>query len=376
MHGEPRDLHSLELLDLALEEPGVTFQRGEVFGRTPTPRLAAPLWEAAKAVARPKKLGPRTMLMARTGLDRVQAFELSQATLSLLACQKHGEAPLGGLIRMDRTDREEVLQELGCLVALGLFETRRLEQPQRAQAEALRPSHSIEEVYGRRSVPVATADRVSDPALVRRLRSEIERLRGVDDNTLLGLPPRLSADETEAHLRRVIRRYASLAKAHDTGEPARGLAEKLLGEMTGAAERLRSGKGRRASSKVNPKTALQDGKAQLQRGEFTLAAQFFAVARNHEPYNAANLAWLGWAVFNDPSRDLDTRRQRGRRLMEEAERLGRAGGDALFLQARADVLEGELVRAWTRLEELCRANPDHDAGAALLAQVKRDVRKA
>ena len=192
---------------------------------------------------------------------------------------------------------------------------------------------------------------------------------------VLGLPQRLSAEETEEHMERVIRRYAALAAAHDTGQPARGLAKRLSHTMEEAAGRIRSGRARTAVSVVDPKTALADGKLQLQRGEFTLAARYFAVARNHDAHNAANLAWLGWAMFNDPSRELPVRRQKGRRLMEEAEGLGGAGGDAIFLQARADVVEGELVRAWTRLEELVRAWPEHEAGAALLEQVKRDVRK-
>jgi hypothetical protein len=374
INGEPRDLHSLETLTLALEDAQVDFREGEVFGRPPTPRLGEVLWNAAQSVARPKKLGPRSQLTARVPMERLFGFPLCNATRDLLRYSEGNRLPLGGLIRMDRSQRQDVLQELAALVAMGLFDTERLDKPVEARPKKPRNHHHVEAVYASTG-PAPMREKESDPALVRRLRRELELVKGDDDFTLLGLSARSSQEDIQAQGNRMVRRFQKLANSSDTGEPARTLAKRMLSKVVDATERAQSGKGRRAkATELSPANALDEGRTQLEQGDFATAAKCFAVARNHEPYNSTNVAWLGWAIFNDPSREGVARRERGRKLLDEAEGLG-GKGDAGFLQARADIIEGDLVRAWSRLEEVVKAHPQHAAACALLSQVKKDVKK-
>lgn len=375
INGEPRDLHSLETLTLALEDAQVDFREGEVFGRPPTPRLGEVLWTAAQDVARPKKLGPRSQLTARVPMERLFGFPLCNATRDLLQHSEGDKLPLGGLIRMDRSQRQDVLQELAALVAMGLFDVERLDKPIEAKSKKPRNHHHVEAIYSSNG-PAPMREKESDPVLVRRLRRELELVREADDFTLLGLSARSSQEDVQTQGNRLVRRFQKLVNSRSTGEPARTLANRMLTKVVDATERVQSGKARRGTTaEISPANALSEGRAQLQRGDFTTAAKCFAVARNHEPFNATNVAWLGWAIFNDPSRDGPARRERGRKLLDEAEGLGGGQGDAAFLQARADIIEGDLVRAWTRLEEVVKANPQHAAAGTLLVQVQKDVKK-
>ncbi len=79
-------------------------------------------------------------------------------------------------------------------------------------------------------------------------------------------------------------------------------------------------------------------------------------------------------MYNDPSRPVETRRAKGREHMDLADNIS-TNSDAAFLLARADIVEGELVRAWNRLELLVNARPDYVEARHLLTQVQKDVRK-
>lgn len=115
---------------------------------------------------------------------------------------------------------------------------------------------------------------------------------------------------------------------------------------------------------------LGEGRKRLNVGDFANAVKCFALARKRAE-TAQNIALLGWALYNDPTRLRRRRTQKGLELLTLAESMGGFAGEVQLLRARVELLEGDLVRAWNRLDRLHSLDPADEQARELLAQVRR-----
>ena len=79
----------------------------------------------------------------------------------------------------------------------------------------------------------------------------------------------------------------------------------------------------------------------------------------------ATRAWMGWAVYNDPSRPEAHRHTAGRMLLRAAAAEGSL--DALVLMGRTLALEGKTEQARARAQAVLEADPSHAEAKELLA---------
>ena len=331
--GEPRSAEDLRICTRALRA-GLSsrFVRRPSSGPPAVPVLARTLWKAACSVADKVALPSTGSLQPRHGFDRLSAFPLDPATRRFL----QQEPAIDALIRCAPGDRERIREDLQVLLALGVFK-----------------------------VPAALVE----PQELQRLQAEVRRLKGADCWTVLG-----TADlgEVDRFARRLVNRYRTLV---DHADPRMSsLAGALLKQVHRAREEARRGPSH--SGGIDEHNAFSVGREELEAGHFSNAVRAFAVLKQAQPFNARAVAWLGYALTHDPSFPEGQRRSRGRRFLEQADSMGSHGGDADLLLARLDIDEGQLVRAWTRLDAAHGRFPSNAEVAALLIQVRKDVRPA
>ena len=99
------------------------------------------------------------------------------------------------------------------------------------------------------------------------------------------------------------------------------------------------------------------------------------MARHRDPNNGRNVAWLAWAVFNDPSFPAEKRAKKAQDLMILAESLTSGNPTIIKLAAHLDYATGDLVRAWNRLDLLATRNPDDAEVRELLVKVQQDIKQ-
>jgi hypothetical protein len=177
------------------------------------------------------------------------------------------------------------------------------------------------------------------------------------------------APSSEAHADRVARRRRRDAE--------RELAQQLLQKapLASVAE-VPPPKPPRPSPRARVLTlnnAWEVGQAEFNEGNYSNAVKAFAMLKRAQPFNGRVVAWLGYALFHDPSFPRAKREARGRRFLEQAASMGSHRGDAHVLQARLDIADGDLVRAWTRLDRAVVMHPTNGEARALRDDVKREV---
>lgn len=380
--GEPREDEDLSVLMRALYQGGHTEFRGaESFASAPPPRLGAVLWECARRVARAQDLRPATELEPSPGVKRPQDLPLDPKALSLLRGHADTALMLRSLVGLPKVQRRVVLADLAILVAMGLVRPKLPRSPE-AAAPALPASFSIPEPAPepapeaprpkRRKPEPERPTRIGGSKQLELLTREVELTDDADDYTVLGIARSTDGAGVERAVERLLNRYGEVLDDASVGREARELARTLLKRVRDAAERVRAGSARTRTDGVNALTAFDDGCAALERGRVGDALRYLAIARQREPFNPRVTAWLGAAVMRDSNRDPSSRRKKGLALIEEASSLGCTDADLLL--ARIDIEDGDLVRAWARLDAAVSRDPSHAEARALLIQVQKDVK--
>ena len=296
--------------------------------------MARATWKAGLRCGQPLQVSSGR-LVPTPAAKRLAAFPVSPRTRRFL----EGDLELGGLIRLNNADRDAVKRELAVLVAVGVYKA-----------------------------PKAPAAARKDPQGLARLQRETNRLKGADCWTVLGTRDKTKLDRAADRLER---RYTPLLK--DSDAYVRELARGLLDQVRQAAGEARTGRVS-AHASLDHHNALDVGRAELELGNYSNAVKAFAVLKQAQPFNGQALAWLGYALMHDPTFPEKRRLSRGRRFLEQAASMGGHRGDADVLLARLDIAEGDLVRAWTRLDKTTKLHPSNELARELLSQVRREVR--
>ncbi len=280
-----------------------------------------------------------------------------------------------------------IAEDLATLVTLGAL---RLRQPAGGGARPRRSSWSLKKGTRpeskpppRRPPPKAKPERaVRRPSeasrkkiqqLNARLLRELDLVNAADDWTVIGANARMPRENIERACERMTSRYAKLMDDDRLPGHVRDLAQEIHARVLLAVGRIQDGKAEAASTVVMG-DPLEEGQRLFREGRIDLALKCFAKARQDTGSPIAQ-AWLGWMIYNDPSRPRGDRRRKGRDLVEMAVSSAEFLPDPIFLMARIEFLEGDLLRSWNRLEKLMKLAPDHVDGRALLLEVRQEINK-
>ncbi|MCP4807827.1 MAG: hypothetical protein GY913_09835 [Proteobacteria bacterium] len=316
------------------------------------------LWIAAMAASNAARLQSAmdAAWVERPGARAVGRLPISQATRRVLAQQNAPHLTLKDLVARADVRTATVAAELSALVALGFYRLRRAANTGQAKPRTRkrRPSQ---------------APTHADTA-VRRLEREWRILSTADDWTVLGIPPDSGTELVERACARMLGRYARLPDHGPAGE----LAEKIRGRVQTAVDNVRQGSASSYARQRLMDDPITEGIRQATAGNWNAASRCFALARK-QGETALNVAWLGWALYNDRTRGGDRWRQRGLELLSLAESMGGSSSDVQLLRARADLAECDYVRAWNRLERLSDQDPRDTVVRELLAEAKAGIKR-
>ena len=391
VQGEPRDGQARVWLDKAIREGPVQFTPVTTFGHTPHLTIAGMLWGLACELASTSSLqrNRHGLLVDGVAARGMMRLPLSEPVRKLLEIRSDPSEDLENLLRRSEVDREAVWFELAALITLGAL---KLRFPAAAKPYAETPSPAPAGRAPSKPPPPPTPlppppppppptessspgrEKIADGELEKqamiqkRLQREWAVIEEANDHVVLGITPQMNEETRASACNRMEQRYRKLAEDEGLNDLSRELAQNILARVQVAIERVEQGK---ASSFVGD--PFEQGKVAAAQGDWETALKLFALARSKSD-NPVYRAWFGWALYNDPSRPVETRRAKGREHMDLADNIS-TNSDAAFLLARADIVEGELVRAWNRLELLVNARPDYVEARHLLTQVQKDVRK-
>ncbi|MCP4807829.1 MAG: hypothetical protein GY913_09845 [Proteobacteria bacterium] len=373
LNGEPRDPADLELLVRMVYAGAVEVRQADSFGSRVPATLAPHLWHAAGTLAGQHVVDSSSLdatLVDGPTIIGVGLLPISHELRRLLAFRDNPRATLRHLL-VEAATRVEVLgDELSRVIALGALRLRkgtgggtrpRPGRPRRKEKpRAVRPTATAP--LGHRKVEQMRA----------RLEREIGLITDADDWTVVGVSPGMPPTAIQRACERMTDRYARMMDDERLPDEVRDLAQEIHARVLLSVGRINEGN---ASA---PPLSMTDPMAQghrfLEEGRPDLATKCFAKARQDTSSPMAS-AWLGWAVFASAGVQDVAARQKGRELVELATNTSDFLADPAYLMARIDFQEGNLVRSWNWLEKAMKIEPDHQAGGALLLQVRAEINK-
>lgn len=368
LHGEPASPKQLQsTVDALYAADGIEFIPTSLQGRPLPPRLANELWIAAGRLASRGDLKGRARhrIVPGPNYARLNAFPIRALTARFAGRAQRSKIRLGDTVRMEKSSRMEVLDDLVALEVLGVLA---LQAPKQRSVEpsTKAPLRAAREPEPRVQVNVGTEQRLS---------REWDVLRDADDWTVLGCGPGMDAVAVERAARRMASRYRQLSTDRRVSEAGQTTAKNILMRVLEASAAIRSGTAKRSPGKtLSVNDAFGEGLRQIEAGAYDNAVKCFAVAQKEHPLAAKNTAWLGFALYHDYTRDL-TRQRKAMKLIEKALEMGNSNGDAGYVMARILHGEGELVRAWNYLDKVIAKHPQHAEATALRASIQRDIRR-
>ena len=360
--GQPVDARSLQVAIRVCYVGGGEFKPMDVLAAGKV-ELAGDLWECALAAANPTAL--RDALDAawvqRSSAPAAARLPLSMQTRRVLSQRNSPRLTLLDLISAADVAVGNVDRELSALVALGFFRLRR------AAARGRRPP---------RSVPLrdrTPAGMAGDAMMLRRLQKDWELVRDADDWTVIGASPTMDRSVVDRACQRMLDRYNKAARNPQASPAARELAQKIRRRVAAAVQNIQSGSAVTQAEARLRRDPMGEGLRLAAEGSWGMAARCFAVARKVSE-TARNVAWLGWATYNDESKP-ERRKERALELLALAESMGGHASEVQLLRARADKAEGDLVRAWNRLERLVEQDPSDSEARELLGEVQMLIKR-
>lgn len=363
LEGKPVDRGSLQAAIRIVYVGEASFEQVEVLANASTD-LAPDLWACAMAAANPEAL--RDALDAawvqRSSAVAAVRLPLAMTTRRVLAQPNSPRLTLLDLIASADVPVATVAAELSALVAIGFFRLRRA---------ANRGRHRPRSVPLRKRTPRTPA---SEAMALRRLQRDWDLVRGADDWTVIGANPTMDPAIIERACLRMLSRYDKAARDTRSSAESRELASRIRRRVNIAVTNIKSGKAMTHAEARLRQHPMGEGRRRAAAREWTLAARCFAMARKQSE-NAQNIAWLGWATYNDAARREGPRKVRALELLALAESMGGHASEVQLLRARADAAEGDLVRSWNRLERLLEQDPSDEDASELLAEVKLLIKR-
>ncbi len=233
--------------------------------------------------------------------------------------------------------------------------------------EARRPGSVSEPVAAASSPKHSLADQI---AMLRRLRREVDLLRGSDPWVVLAVSHDAPPERIEQASQRMVARYESLA-AQWGGEVA-DLSRQLLQRVRDATLELTRPPAIPSSPKALPGDEyFQAGLRAMSEGDWAGADRRFTAARDAHLDSVRNLAHLGWARFHNPELPLAERVEEGIDLLLLAEQLDPTYAEGQYFLAMVLHRKGDDDAASRRVRRALKAEPQHVAANALAKKLRK-----
>ncbi len=207
-------------------------------------------------------------------------------------------------------------------------------------------------------------------AMLRRLRREVDLLRGSDPWVVLAVSHDAPPERIEQASQRMVARYESLA-AQWGGEVA-DLSRQLLQRVRDATLELTRSPAAPSSPKALPGDEyFQAGLRAMSEGDWAGADRRFTAARDAHLDSVRNLAHLGWARFHNPELPLAERVEEGVDLLLLAEQLDPTYAEGQYFLAMVLHRKGDDDAASRRVRRALKAEPQHLAANALAKKLRK-----
>ncbi len=234
-------------------------------------------------------------------------------------------------------------------------------------------------------------DRGTDAMLtLRRLRRETLHLQEADDWTVLGIPRGRDLEMVETARLRMSSRYTEIANQEGYSDEIHNLALAIAKRVEQAAEKLAERIQRNLEVVNEPPPPPEpdqytpnpgdygdqyflQGQASLAAGDIPSAIRFLRQARDENLNSARNMAWLGWAFYQDKDRPKKERRTQALELLELADQFDSEFIDGQFFLARVEADSGLFDRAAARLRRVLRERKEHLGARRLYEQVQAQL---
>lgn len=225
--GRPLNHQGLIIMVEGLYSEGVVFREGPRLERPGRESLGPHLYEAGRRLADQSSLMARAHLVLADapGAHAAMRLPIRPGTRALMLRRRETPTvPLNTLLAATPVDRDEVIEDLSVMVALGLYRFR----------DARISSHRRR--TGDESMP---PPRKRTDVLARRLRRDLSRMDGVDDWTVVGVNPMMGDEAIDRACAKMLRRYGHLVSDASIPPDARDIARILHQRISSAVARIR-----------------------------------------------------------------------------------------------------------------------------------------
>ena len=231
---------------------------------------------------------------------------------------------------------------------------------------------------------------------LRRLRREVAQVKTTDDWTVLGIPRSADLDLVERARQRMADRYARISTDENYSDEIHNMAREIASRVEEAAQRIKDRSARMAVHRATPPPPMDPvpepdeyaadpatyadqlflkGQAALASGDAVSAIRVLREARNEQLDSARNMAWLGWALYQETSRPLAERRKAAMELLELADQFDSEYPDGQFFLAAVEAEANMHKRASARLRRVLRARPEHMLARRLYDEVMAALKR-
>ena len=390
--GGPTEPNGLLLLSEALSTNGFSFAPADLGGTGDLKGFGHLLWNGALSL-----IGEHHHLRLTTsGLTPTQdlfssSLPFSNETLRLLTCS-NGKRRFEELCQEMGLDKGAVGIEIGALALLSLVELSDLgpeeltvTRPRRRQP-ARPPTSNILGGKARAKPPVYATLKESHESKISKilalLLEDLERLKGKDSFTILGISPKCTQAVAEEAGARNIKRYQEILRG-DISTEVRVAAQKMLTMVTTAAATVASARqgvsdepvALDMSNMTTEERAFTQGKKAFHNRDYTLARRSFKRARDERLDSVDNLAWLGWAVYHDTDIEKEERVKEAFDMLRLANSFNPHHEEGQYFLAYVEGHHGLMAQALQRLRGLLGNNPNHESAKNLAREYRRMLNK-
>ena len=224
--GRPTDHEGLIRMVEGLYSEGLVFRQGPRLERPGHASIGPHLYEAGSRLADQAQVVARAhhVLADAPGAHAAARLPIRPGTRALMMRRRESpNVPLSTLLARFPVDRDEIIEDLSVMIALGLF---------RLRGEA-RVGHTTTR-HQSQPPPRRRTD-----VLARRLRRDLDRMEGADDWTVVGVTPMMSDRVIDRACAKMLGRYGHLVADASIPNEARDLARILHHRVSSAVARIR-----------------------------------------------------------------------------------------------------------------------------------------
>jgi Flp pilus assembly protein TadD len=228
-----------------------------------------------------------------------------------------------------------------------------------------------------RTEPVSTRrrrmPRMQPAVLEKQLERELSRLEGASPAMVLGVPPDSGTSLVKGVAARQRQRYQRIADDVRGQARVRELAARLLELVAHAEEKWGHSDRALSGTTDSPRELvwLEQGRALIDAGDFPRADRVLSRARDLTIANPDILAWLGVARLGNPEHSEEERQSEGLDLLLLAEQFNPEHLTAVSWLARTYARSGQHDRALPRARRWARLAPEDSEASGLLAELQR-----